>query len=169
MLLWWFGRVWYIAAVTYVMVPCRQFPGWTEINHERISEYAGLISRENGLFYIFAPHSLSSFPLSPFLLPTCLPYSFHGALFSILSLFLKTESRLMRSTCCLCIPPIHFWMPEPVFMKLGLYIYHGTWAHFNGGLPKSLPSLCMYVYTLSLLGNGSVKTLPRQRIHTIIE
>jgi hypothetical protein len=31
----------------------------------------------------------------------------------------------MRSPCCLCVcvfPPVNFWMPEPIFMKLGIYI-----------------------------------------------
>jgi hypothetical protein len=31
----------------------------------------------------------------------------------------------MRSRCCVCVsvyPPIYFWMPEPIFMKLGTYI-----------------------------------------------
>jgi hypothetical protein len=23
---------------------------------------------------------------------------------------------------CVCVPPINFWMPEPIFMKLGTYI-----------------------------------------------
>jgi hypothetical protein len=30
----------------------------------------------------------------------------------------------------------------------------------------SYQSMCLYVYPLSLLGNGYVKTLARQRIHT---
>jgi hypothetical protein len=41
------------------------------------------------------------------------------------------------------------------------YVYHGTSAHFN----KSLPSVCVYVYPLSLLGNGSINMFPRKRIH----
>jgi hypothetical protein len=42
-------------------------------------------------------------------------------------------------------------------MKLGTY--HGTWAHLNGLIKKSLPSVCVcvYVYPLSFLGNGSVR------------
>jgi hypothetical protein len=31
----------------------------------------------------------------------------------------------MRSPCCLCVcesPPINFWMPEPIFMKVGMYV-----------------------------------------------
>jgi hypothetical protein len=47
-------------------------------------------------------------------------------------------------------------------------IYHGTWAHLNGVLHKSLPLVCvLYVYPcISLLDNGSVKTLTRQTILT---
>jgi hypothetical protein len=44
---------------------------------------------------------------------------------SVLFLFWKNKSRLMRSPSCLCIPlphPIIFWMREPTFMKLGMYI-----------------------------------------------
>jgi hypothetical protein len=70
----------------------------------------------------------------------------------------------MRSPCCLCLwnNPINFWMPESIFMKLGMYIYHGTWAHLNGVLHKSLPSVCasICISLLSLLGNGSVKCIP---------
>jgi hypothetical protein len=25
------------------------------------------------------------------------------------------------------------------------HVYHGTWAHLNGVLHKSLPSVCLYV------------------------
>jgi hypothetical protein len=32
-------------------------------------------------------------------------------------------------------PPINFWMPETIFVKLGMY--HGNWAHLNGVLNKS--------------------------------
>jgi hypothetical protein len=56
--------------------------------------------------------------------------------------FWKNKSRLMRSSCCLCVcvsASINFWRPEPVFMKLG------TWAHLNGVLHKSLPSVCVSV------------------------
>jgi hypothetical protein len=44
---------------------------------------------------------------------------------------------------------------------------HGTWADLNGyfvNIPIGL-CVCMRI-SLSLLGNGWVKTLPRQRIHT---
>jgi hypothetical protein len=37
----------------------------------------------------------------------------------------KNKSRLMWSPCCLCVSvslPINFWMPERIFMKLGMYI-----------------------------------------------
>jgi hypothetical protein len=59
-------------------------------------------------------------------------------------------------------------------------IYHGTRAHLNGLFHKSLLSFCVSVCVspivakqllgkknpLLLLGNGSVKTLPRQRKHS---
>jgi hypothetical protein len=47
------------------------------------------------------------------------------------------------------------------------YVYHDTWTHLNGILHKSLPSIfaSVCVSLLLLLGNGSVKILPRQKIH----
>jgi hypothetical protein len=50
------------------------------------------------------------------------------------------------------------------------YVYHGTWAHLNGVLHKSLPSVCVSVCVAfpSLLGKVSVNCIPpfisRQRI-----
>jgi hypothetical protein len=45
--------------------------------------------------------------------------------FSLLSLFWKNKSRLVRSLCYLCVcespPTLNFWIPEPVFMKQGMY------------------------------------------------
>jgi hypothetical protein len=48
------------------------------------------------------------------------------------------------------------------------YVYHGTWAHVNGRLRKSLSSVCVSisVFPLSLLGNSSVDTFEWQRIVT---
>jgi hypothetical protein len=66
---------------------------------------------------------------------------------------------------CLRIPYIKFWTPE-VSLYETWYIYHDTWAYLNGLLHKSLPLMCLHVYPLSLLGNGSVKSLPRQWMHT---
>jgi hypothetical protein len=42
------------------------------------------------------------------------------------------------------------------------YVYHGTWAHLNGVLHKSIPSVCVSVCVslLSLLGKGFVKCIP---------
>jgi hypothetical protein len=66
---------------------------------------------------------------------------------SLLTLFWKNESRLMKSACCLCIPPnelLNAWTN----LYETWYIYHGTWIHLNGGLHKSVPSVsvCLYVY-----------------------
>jgi hypothetical protein len=40
-------------------------------------------------------------------------------------------------------PPIDFWMPEPIFMKLGLY--RGTRTYLNGVLYKSFPTVYVSV------------------------
>jgi hypothetical protein len=96
-------------------------------------------------------NSVSTQP--PFL--ACFPY------------FEKNKSRLMRSPCvCVYHPPINFWMPEPVFMKLGMYIMAREPILTAYFINASHQSVCLYMcIPLSLLGNGSVKTLPRQRIH----
>jgi hypothetical protein len=55
----------------------------------------------------------------------------------------------LLSVCVtVCIPPpINFWIPEPIFMKLGVYIMA---RELNGVLHKSLPSVyvsvCVYPY-----------------------
>jgi hypothetical protein len=52
----------------------------------------------------------------------------------------------MRSACCLCILPINFWMAEPVFMKLGMYMMapEVIWAAYF--IIPSHQSVCLYVY-----------------------
>jgi hypothetical protein len=45
------------------------------------------------------------------------------------------------------------------------YVYHGTWAHLNDVLHKSLHQsvcvcVCMFVFLLMLQGNGLVKCTP---------
>jgi hypothetical protein len=89
----------------------------------------------------------------------------------------------MRSPCSLCVcvfvyPSINFWMPEPIFMKLGMYIMAPGPNSTVYSIIFSHQSVCLYVYSLSLLGNGlvkiplsflgnsSLKILLRQRIHT---
>jgi hypothetical protein len=59
-----------------------------------------------------------------------IPVNIYSLNFNVFYLFWKNESRLMRSPWpqCVCVlmcvppPPINFWMPEPVLMKLGVYI-----------------------------------------------
>jgi hypothetical protein len=65
---------------------------------------------------------------------------------------------------CLYIP--HQLLNGWTILYEAWHVYHGTWAHLNCVLHKSLPSVCdSMCILLSLLGNGSVKTLSRQRIH----
>jgi hypothetical protein len=60
-------------------------------------------------------------------------------------------------------------MPEPIFMKLGMYIMASEPVSTAYFINPSHQSVSVYVFLLSLLGNGSVKTSPRQRIHAIEE
>jgi hypothetical protein len=72
----------------------------------------------------------------------------------------------MRSPCCLWCRGVSFWIAEPVFMKLVMYIVTPESISVAYFINPSHQSVCLYVYPLSLLGNGSVKTLPLQQIHT---
>jgi hypothetical protein len=57
-------------------------------------------------------------------------------IFSLLSFFWKNRVGLWDHVgirvCVSVYPPINFLTPEPTFMKLGMYVYHGTWGHLNG-------------------------------------
>jgi hypothetical protein len=79
----------------------------------------------------------------------------------------------MRSLCCLCVcmhmPPMNFWMPETVFMKL--YMYAMTPEPISKAASRIPPtSLCVCMcIPLWLISDGSVYTFPRQRIQATIE
>jgi hypothetical protein len=59
---------------------------------------------------------------------------------------------------CLLIPPPQQLLNAWTSLYEIWYVYSGTWAHLNGVLHKSLPSVS--VTELSLLGEGSVKCNP---------
>jgi hypothetical protein len=92
-----------------------------------------------------------------------------SGLFSLLSLFWKNKSRLMGWPCCLCLSfcessLMNFWMPEQVFMKLGMYTMAPepiSTVYIKKSHPLVGVSVC--VSLLSLLGNGTVNTFPLQR------
>jgi hypothetical protein len=78
---------------------------------------------------------------------------------------------LRRSPCCLyiCIlPPIKFWMPEPIFMKLWVHIMAPEPISTAYLINPSHQSVCLSCASLLLLGKGPVKfILPfvaRQRL-----
>jgi hypothetical protein len=55
----------------------------------------------------------------------------------------------MRSPFCLCLcesPPINFWIPEPIFMKLGTCIKVAEPISVAYFLSPSHQSVCLYVY-----------------------
>jgi hypothetical protein len=91
-----------------------------------------------------------------------MPYEVIVPIFSLLSLILKNENRLMRSSCSLCVyesPPIHFWMPEPIFMKFSLYVMTPEPVSTANFINLSVyMSAC--VCLLSLLGKRSVNCVP---------
>jgi hypothetical protein len=63
---------------------------------------------------------------------------------------------------CLYIPAINFWVAEPVFMKLSVVMMVPEPVYMC--IPLSLVGSSSVKILLSLLGNGSVKTLQRQQI-----
>jgi hypothetical protein len=100
-------------------------------------------------------------------------YRYPDSSFSLLSLFWKDEVGLceLRAVCLSVVPSLlNFWMPEPIFMKLGMYIM-ATEPISTVLLHKSLPSVCVSVCVslLWLLSKGLVKTFLRQRIHAKTE
>jgi hypothetical protein len=57
----------------------------------------------------------------------------------------------MRSPCCLWVceyppPPINFWMPEPIFMKLGMYIMASEPISTECFINPSHHSVCLCVF-----------------------
>jgi hypothetical protein len=80
-------------------------------------------------------------------------------IFSLPSYFEKINVGLwdhLAVCVSICVwSPVNFWMPETVYMKLGMCL--------SGILHKYFPSVCVSVCVspLSLLGNGSVNTFPR--------
>jgi hypothetical protein len=105
-----------------------------------------------------------------------------GSVIIRLSIYWKKGSRLMRSSCSLCVSEslhINFWVPEPVFMELGMYMYIKTSESISGAylINISHQSVCLYVYHaytclvkawlnwsfLVLLGNCWVNSFLRQR------
>jgi hypothetical protein len=63
-------------------------------------------------------------------------------------------------------PSFNFWMGDPVFMKLVMHIMTPDSISTTYFINPSHQSVCLYVYPLSLLGNGLVETLTLQRILT---
>jgi hypothetical protein len=65
----------------------------------------------------------------------------------------------MRSPCSLCAPPPppnKSWVAERIFMKLGIYIIEPELISKAYFINPSHQSVFLHVYSLSLLGNGSV-------------
>jgi hypothetical protein len=82
----------------------------------------------------------------------------HDDLIRLLLFFQNKESRLKMKRRFIRLvsvyPPPHELLNGWTNLYETWYIYHGTWAHFNGMFRKSLPSVCVSVCLslLSLLG-----------------
>jgi hypothetical protein len=78
----------------------------------------------------------------------------------------------MQSPCCLyvCVSPLlTSEFLNQFLMKFGMYIMAHDPILAAYFINPSHQSVCLYVYPLPLLSNGSVKTLLLQRIHTQLE
>jgi hypothetical protein len=66
-------------------------------------------------------------------------------------------------------PSLEFWIPHPIFMKLGMQIMalEPIWTAYFISLYHQSVYVC--VSLLSLLDSGLVNPLPRQRIHSTVE
>jgi hypothetical protein len=85
----------------------------------------------------------------------------------------KYKSRLMGSPLYLCLsdpPPNNFWMPERIFMKLGMYIMapeHISMAYF---INLSHRSVYLYVYPSVVARQRLGKNVtPATNTHATIE
>jgi hypothetical protein len=90
------------------------------------------------------------------------------ALVDLLSIFSNNKSVLMICPSCLSVSPgISLWIPEPVFIKLGITTERISTVYFTN--PSQRVSVSVFVYLFSLLGNSSVNTFPRQRIYATVD
>jgi hypothetical protein len=54
----------------------------------------------------------------------------------------------MRSLFCVSVYTLYQFLSARTNLYEISYVYHGTWAHLNGLLHKSLSSVCMYMFPL---------------------
>jgi hypothetical protein len=65
----------------------------------------------------------------------------------------------MISPCCLWNPPVNFWMPEPVFMKLAIYIMAPNLISRAYFINPSHQSVYLYVYPPTFARQRLVKNI----------
>jgi hypothetical protein len=80
----------------------------------------------------------------------------------ILAYFHYLEKNKCRLMLCVSANPPYRLLNDWTSLYETWCVYHGTWAHLNGVLHKSLPSVCVSVCISlpSLQGKGSVKCIP---------
>jgi hypothetical protein len=131
--------------------------------------------RKHGFRHVFIEPLASSRPFfrhSVTILRFYFRLSIPNIFLRLLSFFWKNEIRLMRAPCslCVCLSPYKLLNAWTNMYEIW-YVYHEIWTHLNVVFHKSLRSVCVsvFVFPLLLLGNDSVYTLPRQRIHETID
>jgi hypothetical protein len=76
---------------------------------------------------------------------------------SLLSLFSKIKSKLRRSPRCISVNPlIPSQTTSECLNQSSWCVYHATWAHLNGILRKSLPSVCVSPYCFQAMALQNV-------------
>jgi hypothetical protein len=166
------------SVVVYVFVAMETFlpsislatAGWIHIQIHRLMGWMYEVCRWNGLrchdmHTKFRKDWLSQ---SKIVMGDTQTHRQHEDREGLLLFFQSKEIRLLRSPCCLCVcvflAAISFWMPEPIFMKLGMYIMTPELISTDYFIHPFHQSVCL-CFPLSLLGKGSVNTFSRQRIH----
>jgi hypothetical protein len=103
------------------------------------------VSFSRAHYYIFFASTIKS---SKWSISLRSPDQHYKMVFTLLSLFWKNKSRLMRPPLCLCVcvsPPINFWTSEPVIRKLSTCIMAPEPISTAYFINPSHQSVCLYV------------------------
>jgi hypothetical protein len=71
-----------------------------------------------------------------------------------------------RHALCVSVYPPYQLLNGWINLYETWYVYHDTWAHSKAYIINPSQSVYLYVYPVSLLGNGSVNQSPRQQTNT---
>jgi hypothetical protein len=89
------------------------------------------------------------------------PMEFHGLLQGYLFFIIRVQ--------VMAIVGVIFGMPEPIFVKLGMYIMEPEPISTAYLISPSHQSVCLYVYPSIVARQRLGKHVPQQRIHETME